>query len=369
MKMNTYGELYNYLIFKTVPEKSDLFKRMQACGKEGFFRHGIPEKMGGRGDSFVSMCLVHEELGSYSMDSGLIISLNAHIWSSIFPLIKYGTEEQKKEYLENILSGKIISAQAITEPNFGSDIASMQTMVKQNKNEYVLNGHKKYITNVPIANLIVVYARDGDGYTAFLVKPSDIGFTQKSLNLDGYRSSEIGEIILSDCSVPRTRILGKRFHGMSILKGALELERAFIFSGILGIMKSHLKTISSHAHKRKSNNKPLIRNQAISHKIAEMNLLIETIGLWIYKCARIKDQNQQLTLASSYSKLYASEACLKFYLEAVQILGACGLEKPYKLSESVLDALSGRLLSGASEIQKNIIFALSGYGDNFLSMD
>ena len=361
-----YEELCEALANEAKPMKENLAQRLRLCARAGVLRHAIPKEHGGYGDTFVNLCEIHEELGGIILDNSLLLSLNAHIWGAIFPIINFGSIEQQSEYLEILLNGSYIGAQAMTEPDVGSDVASMKTMVEKVDGGYIINGHKKYITNAPIADLIVVYARDGDGFSAYLVSPMDKGVRAFNLNMDGFFSSAIGEVILKDCFIPESRILGKTGSGMSILQKTLELERAFIFSGIVGVMKKHFEIIVSRTHRRKSHDKPLIKNQAISHKIAEMSLMLETIRLWVYKCAKMKDENQRIGLASSYVKLCASEFCLKYYLDIVQAFGALGLDEPYKLSQLVLDALAGRLMSGSSEIQKNIISSLIGSGKRFL---
>jgi alkylation response protein AidB-like acyl-CoA dehydrogenase len=369
LKKNSYTDLYKNIAKELSLAKDNLSDKIQICGSAGLLRHALPVEHGGYDDTFEDMCLIHEELGYQTKDSGLIVSLNAQLWSCIFPLLSYGTQEQQKEYLEPLLMGRLIAAQAITEPENGSDVAAMKTTSNMTTDGYILNGSKKYITNVTIADLIVVYARDEDDYSAFLVKPSDKGVSFLRLDLDGFSSSDIGEIHLDNCFVPASRLLGQRKFGLSILQYALELERAFIFSGIVGVMKNHMDVVKAHVMKKKSNNKSLIKNQAISHKLAEMSLLIETMRLWIYNAARMATQNQRLNLVSSYTKLYVSEAYLQYYLHAVQILGAAGLGEPHRLSQSVLDALAGRLMSGTSEIQKNIISALTGISNSFLPTD
>ena len=361
-----YAGLCALLTNEKAATKENLAERIKMCAHAGVLKHAISREHGGHGDTFVSLCETYERLGEKLLDNGLILALNAHTWGTIFPLIAFGTDEQRAEYLEKLLNGHYIGAQAMTEPDIGSDVSSMKTYAKKVDGGYVLNGRKKYITNAPIADLIVVYARDGENFSAYLVRSTDSGVKTAGLNMDGFCSSAIGEVILEDCFVQDSNMLGKNGAGMSILQKTLELERAFIFPGIVGAMKKHFEIVISRTHERKSRDKSLIKNQAVSHKIAEMSLMLETIRLWVYKCAKMKDENHKINLVSSYVKLCASEFCLKYYLDVVQIFGAAGLDGHYRFSQSVLDALAGRLMSGTSEIQKNIISALIGSGRRFL---
>lgn len=363
---NKYEELYVLLEEKEKFGKVDLVQKFKLCAQFGIFRHAISAEYGGHDDTFLNLCEAYENLGSSTGDNGLVLALNAHVWGVIFPMVSFGTKEQQKKYLDGLMIGTYVGAQAMTEPDAGSDVAAMKTYAKKVEGGYIINGHKKYITNAPIANLVVVYARSGDDFSAYLVNTEDKGVKVSSLDMDGFYSSAIGEVVLEDCFVTDECMLGKPGAGMSILKKTLELERAFIFAGIIGYMKNNFATIISRMNERKSHNKSLIKNQIIRHKIAELALSLETMRLWVYKCAKMKDDGERIHLASSYVKLCASELYLKYTLELTQMFGAAGLEKCFGVSQAVLDALAGRLMSGSSEIQKDIISALIGSGKKFL---
>lgn len=175
----------------------------------------------------------------------------------------------------------------------------------------------------------------------------------------------MGDVILENCLIPHARQLGKTGAGNMMIQQALELERAFIFAGICGIMDWQLETVIKFSRERKVNGAHLGKNQAIGHKIAEMKLRLDTIRLWVSECARLKDNNKRITLASAQTKLFAAEAFLQSSLDAVHILGSNGLMKDNPMAKLVSDALASRLFSGSSEIQKNIIAALLGTGEGY----
>ena len=342
-------------------------QRFRYCAEQGLLKHAIPTEKGGHGNNFSELVTAHEALGQDSMDSGLLLSLNAHIWGAVFPLLNFGTSEQLHQYLADLLSGKYIGGHAITEPQAGSDLNGLHMTAVQSGDKLILNGHKRYITNTPIADILIIYARLENKLSAFIVHADDPGASfLDSPNVSGCRTATMGDVVLKDCEIPLTRQLGKTGAGNMMIQIAMELERAFIFAGFCGVMEQQLKTVIKFSRDRLNNGNPLGKNQAISHKIADMKCRLDTIRLWVNECARLKDNNKRITLASAQTKLFASEAFLQSSLDAVHILGSSGLIDDNPIKQLVDDALASRLFSGSSEIQKNIIAALMGTGDGFM---
>ncbi len=341
-------------------------QRLLYCAQQNLCRHAISSTWGGHGDNFHSLVQAHLALGKHCQDSGLILSLNAHLWGSVFPLILYGSDTQKQSWLPALLSGELVGGHAITEPQAGSDIHSIATKAEQTPSGFILNGHKRYITNAPIADAMIIYAQLAGKLSAFIVKAQDTGadFTDHP-KVTGCASATMGDIILTDCLIPLDRQLGKTGAGGMMIQNALELERAFIFAGIIGIMQWQLQQAIQYSRERLTQEQHLGANQAISHKIAEMQCRLDTCLLWINECARLKDAGQRISLASAQTKLIASEAFLQSSLDAVQIHGAKGLIADNQMASLVQDAMASRLFSGSSEIQKNIIAALIGTGSGF----
>ncbi|MEJ2611249.1 MAG: acyl-CoA dehydrogenase family protein [Candidatus Thiodiazotropha sp.] len=337
-------------------------ERLKACGKAGLFGHAVPESFGGLGDGFDALCRDHELLGNRTRDPGLILAINAHIWGSIFPLLRFGTDSQKERYLPGLVRGELLGGHAITEPTAGSDTAAMLAKAIATKDGFTLNGCKRYITNTPIADLLVIYAKLDGAITAFLVHHNDPGATfANGPSVDGCATASMGEIILDDCHIPADRLLGKAGSGGILIQLALELERAFIFSGVVGIMQWQLENVIDFARNRRVKGGALSDCQVISHRIAEMKLRLETIRLWVARCSECCDNKKRIAVESAATKWYASEGFLSSSLDAVQIFGTKGLESEHSLL--VRDAMAGRLFSGSTEIQKNIIAAMLGVGN------
>jgi alkylation response protein AidB-like acyl-CoA dehydrogenase len=339
-------------------------QRLQYCANQGLFRHAMPADRGGYGNRFADLVNAHETLGKACKDTGLLLSINAHLWGSLFPILNYGTARQQEIYLNNLMSGHLVGGHAITEIQAGSDLNALAMTAVHTGEGILLNGHKRFITNTPIAGLLVVYARLDNKLSAFIVQCDDEGANfLDSPRVSGCRSASMGDVILENCLIPHNRQLGKTGAANIMIQQALELERAFIFAGFCGVMDWQLDYVVKFSRERKVNGAHLGKNQAISHKIAEMKLRLDTIRLWINECARLKDNNKRITLASAQTKLFAAEAFLQSSLDAVHILGSRGLIENNPMATLVTDALASRLFSGSSEIQKNIISALLGTGE------
>ena len=345
--------------------------RFLSCARAGLLRHAIDSEHGGHGDGFDALIAAHSELGLSSRDPGLILAINAHLWGAVFTLLRFGSAAQRQQWLPGLLNGELIGGHAITEPQAGSDVGAMLTTATAEGDGYRLQGHKRYITNTPLADVLVVYAKDASGssdagrnsLSAFLLHRDDAGVEfQSGPVVQGCATATMGDVRLNDCRLPANRLLGKPGAGALMIQLALEHERAFIFAGITGVMQWQLTQVVSHARSRPAADGTLADLQAISHRIADMQLRLDTSRLWIRECARLLDRRKRITLASAQAKLYASEAFMQSSLDAAHILGASGLEgdRPGELPSLVLDAMAGRLFSGSSEIQRNIIAAMLG---------
>jgi alkylation response protein AidB-like acyl-CoA dehydrogenase len=346
--------------------ETQLRARFQAIADQGVLRHALPAAFGGFGDKFIDLCNTHRHLGEASRDPGLLLAVNAHLWGAIFPIWLYGNPAQRELFLPPLLSGLWLGGHAITEPSCGSDVQAMRSRAEPCGDGFILQAEKRYITNVPLADWLVVYAKLEGRISAFLVSRQDQGCEFSTAGaLDACQGSATGSVLLKNCRLESSRLLGKVGAGAQMLQKALEYERAFVFAGISGIMAWQLAEVVRHSRERSSGGVHLGRHQAVGHRIADMKLRLDTSNLWLAECARICDAGQRLTLASAQTKLYAAEAFLQSSLDAVQIMGASGLEAGGQMAGLVRDALAGRLFSGSSEIQKNLIAALLGTGDAY----
>jgi len=334
-------------------------QRFLTCAQSGFLKHAIDTSLGGYGDSFHHLCQTHEMLGEHTQDTGLVLALNAHIWGAIFPLLRFGNNEQKAALLPSLLNGQTIAGHAITEPDAGSDTQAMQACAVETADGYQLTGHKRFITNTPIADMFVIYAKLDGVITAFIVYSDDTGATFcDGPAVSGCATATMGDILLQDCLIPKNRLLGKPGAGGMMIQLAMELERAFIFAGVAGIMQWQLDQVVSYVKNRIIGEEALSKKQAISHCIADMKLRLDTTRMWVQQCAQQCDQNKRITISSAQTKLYASEAFLQSSLDAVHMCGSHGMTG--KLAVLVQDAMAGRLFSGTSEVQKNIIAGMMG---------
>jgi alkylation response protein AidB-like acyl-CoA dehydrogenase len=340
--------------------------RFRGVASKDVLRHAVPECYGGHGGSFLDLCQIHRRLGEATRDPGLVLAINAHLWGAVFPILLYGDNAQKERFLPPLLNGQWLAGHAITEPHCGSDIQAITSRATRDGDGFRLNGQKRYITNVPLADWLVVYAKLDGQITGFLVSRKDEGCRfDHDGELQACRGSVTGSVRLNNCRIRADRLLGKAGAGTQMMQRALELERAFIFAGIAGVMAWQLDAVIRHSRERRSGSAHLGRYQAVSHRIAEMKLRLDTIDLWLRECARLCDEGQRLTMAAAETKLYAAEAFLQSCLDAVQILGAAGLEVETGMADLVQDALAGRLFSGTSEVQKNLIAALLGTGEGY----
>ena len=341
-------------------------QRFFYCASQGFLKHAIPVNRGGNGNCFSDLVNAHEILGKDCKDSGLLLSINAHLWGALFPLLNYGTARQQETYIHKLLNGLLVGGHAITEQQAGSDLNALAMTAVHTEEGFLLNGHKRFITNTPIADLLIVYARLDNKLSAFIVQCDDEGASfLDSPQVSGCQSATMGDVILKNTLIPHSRQLGKTGAGNMMIQQALELERAFVFAGICGVMEWQLDSVIKFSRERKVNGTHLGKNQAISHKIADMKLRLDTTRLWVNACARLKDNNKRISMVSAQTKLFAAEAFLQSSLDAVHILGSSALITDSPMARLVSDALASRLFSGSSEIQKNIIAALLGTGEGY----
>jgi len=341
----------------------DLWKK---CAKFGI--QGLPissEYGGSQADTLTTVCGL-EALGYGCRDNGLIFSINAHMWSSEIPISAFGTEAQKKKYLPNLVNGEWVGVHAMTEPMSGSDAYSMRSRAVRKGNCYVINGSKTFITNAQNAEFVIVFAKldspesDG-GVTGFIVDKDTPGFTiSKKLHKMGLRTSPMAELAFVDCEVPLENLLGKEGGGPAIFTASMEWERICILAGHLGAMQRMLETSVKYAKERHQFGQPIGQFPPISDKIAEMDIRLETARLVLYKAAWLKSQGKHPLREASIAKAYVADACIKTALDAIQIHGGYGYMTEYQIERELRDAISGKIYSGTTEIQKKIIAGFHG---------
>lgn len=338
----------------------------RACAQFGIQGLPIPVELGGGGADILTTVLVMEALGYGCHDNGLIFSLNAQMWSLELPLVKFGTPAQQQAYLPGLVSGDLIGVHAMTEPDSGSDAFSMRTRAERHGEHYVLNGTKLYITNAPVADVVLVFAAHPGksrltGVSAFLVRKGTPGFTvTRSLEKMGLRTSPMGEVVLTDCAVPAGNRLGPEGAGMAIFNSAMEWERSCILASAIGAMQRQLEACVSYARVRKQFGQAIGKFQGVADKVADMYLRLQAARLLIYQAAWLGQQGGTAIAEAAAAKLFTSEAWVQSSLDAVQVHGAYGYMKESGIERDLRDAIASTIYSGTSEIQRVILARLLG---------
>ena len=338
----------------------------QKCADFGLLGLPIAEEYGGAGRSILTTMLALEALGFGCADNGLIFSLNAQLWAVETPIARFGTEEQKQRYLPELCRGSMIGAHAMSEPGSGSDAYALATIARETASGFVLTGSKTFVTNAPEADVFIVFAttdreRGFAALCAFIVDRDTPGISVGGeLSKMGLRTSPMSEVFLDECEVPREQMLGRPGAGMAIFNAAMRLERSCILASSVGTMQRQLDRSIAYAKERRQFGRPIGSFQAVSHKIVDMKLRLETTRLMLYHLGWLIDEGKSPTLEAALTKLHLAESFLHSSLDAVQIHGGYGYMTEYELERDVRDAIGGRLYSGTSEIQRNIVASSLG---------
>lgn len=336
------------------------------CAEFGIQGLPMPKSYGGSEHDILSTILALEGLGYGCRDNGLLFALGAQMWAIQTPLLTFGTEAQKQEFLPRLIKGEIIGAHAISEPNAGSDMSSLEAKAIRDGDDYLLTGYKTWITNAPIADVFLVIAtvdssQGMSGLTAFLIEKNTPGLSvTEPLKKMGLKTAAMGELILNNCRLPQTNRLGKEGAGMAVFATAMSWERTFILAPALGSMQRQLEQCIDYANSRHQFGKPIGKNQALANKVVDMQMRLETSRLMLYKSAWTKTVGKRLTWESSAVKLHISESWVQNCQDALQIHGAKGYMVESGIERELRDALASKIYSGTSEIQRNIIASYIG---------
>ncbi len=313
----------------------------------------------GIGSDYLAYVIAVEELSRVCASTG--VTLSAHTSLASWPIYTFGTDEQKETYLKPLAEGQKIGAYALTESGSGSDAGGMKTTAVKAGNEYVLNGAKIFITNGGIADYYIVFAvTDQDASsrntTAFIVEKESQGFSigKKESKL-GIRSSPTTEIIFEDCRIPERNRLGQEGEGFKIAMMTLDGGRNGIAAQAVGIAQGALDAAVNYAKERKQFGKPIIQQQGIAFKLADMATAIEASRLLTYQAAWLETKGLPYGKESAMSKLFAGDTAMKVTTEAVQIFGGYGYTKDYPVERYMRDAKITQIYEGTQEIQRLVI--------------
>lgn len=333
-----------------------LWQKMGALGLLGIT---APAEYGGAGMGYLEHALAMEAISRASASVGL--SYGAHSNLCINQLCLNGSEEQKKRYLPQLISGEQIGALAMSESNAGSDVVSMQLTATLQGDHYLLNGNKMWITNGPDADVLIVYAKTAPekksrGITAFLIEKSFPGFsTAQKLDKLGMRGSNTCELVFEDCRVPKENILGIENEGVNVLMSGLNYERVVLAAGPVGIMQACLDTVLPYTHERQQFGQAIGEFQLIQGKLADMYTTLMASKAYLYSTATACDKGHITNKDAAAVILYTAENATQVALEAIQCLGGNGYMNEYPTGRLLRDAKLYEIGAGTSEIRRLII--------------
>ena len=344
-------------------DRTGTFSREQwnKCAEFGILGLAVPEEYGGSGHDILTTMMALEALGSGCRDNGLLFALNAQMWAVQAPIQRFATPAQRERYLSPMVRGEMIGAHGITEPGSGSDTFAMSSTATRRGDGYVLNGTKTFVSNAPIADVLLVFAstsraRGFMGITAFLIDKGHPGLTiGKPIEKMGLRTAPYSEVVLDDCMVPVEARLGKEGNGGTIFKHSMGWERSCILASNVGAMERQLQACVAYAQERQQFGQPIGKFQQISSMLVEMKLRLETSRMLLYRAGWCRAQGEEAVEEVALAKLHISESFVQSSLAAIQIHGAYGYSTEVGIERDLRDAIGGRVYSGTSEIQREII--------------
>ncbi|MCP8617404.1 acyl-CoA dehydrogenase [Salirhabdus salicampi] len=337
-------------------EKENRFPReiVRKMGELGLMGIPIPEKYGGAGMDFTSYIIAIHELSKISATIGVILSVHTSVGTN--PILYFGTETQKKKYVQKLATGEYLGAFALTEPAAGSDAAGLKMKVTKRNDYYVLNGTKLFITNGGEADTYIVFARAENGITAFIVekgtKGLEIGKQERKMGLHG---SNTVQLSFDQCEVHESQRLGEEGEGFKIALANLNAGRIGIAAQALGIAEASLEHATQYAKEREQFGKPIANQQGISFKLADMATEVEAAKLLTYQAAYLHSNGKPCGKEASMVKMFSSNTAMRAAIEAVQTYGGFGYTEDYPVERFFRDAKVTQIYEGTNEIQHVVI--------------
>ena len=351
---------------KVVPVREELDEKeefpweiMRVLASSDLFGLFIPEEYGGLGKGGFELALAVEELSAACVGVSTTYAANA---LGTYPILLFGTPEQKKKYLPDIAAGKRLVAFGLTEANAGSDAGGIQTTARPDGDHYVLNGTKQWITNGGEAEIYTVIAitdkaKGARGASAFIVEKGAPGFSfGKKERKMGIRASATRELVFEDCRIPKENILGREGMGFIVAMKTLDNSRVGVGAQGVGVAQGALDEAIKFARARVQFGHPIISFQAIQHMLADMATEIEAARALVYQAARTIDSGaKDVTKVSAMAKLFATDMAMRVTTNAVQVMGGSGYMKEYPVEKMMRDAKILQIYEGTNQIQRNVI--------------
>ncbi len=334
-------------------------ENFRAMAEMGLFGIALPEGYGGAGSDFFSCVLVMEELMRGCVSTGN--TYGAHAILCAESLFRNGNEEQRRRFLPDLIAGKRIGALALTEPGSGSDALSLRCRAEKKGDGYVLNGSKTFITNGPIADVAIVYAKTNPeagpkGISAFIVEAGFPGFTRgKPMKKMGVRGSPTGELFFENCEVPSENLLGEENRGINVLMSGLDRERILWSIAPIGVAQGAFDLAFRYARERIQFGQPIIQFQMIQDILADMATEIQAGRVLSYWAATLAGSGKKVRLEASYAKLFCAEAGIRAVGQAMQVFGGYGFMREYPIERMYRDVKGIEFGAGTNQIQKLII--------------
>src|SRR4051794_23605287 len=330
-----------------------------AMGELGLHGITVKEEFDGADMGYLAHCVAMEEISRASASVGL--SYGAHSNLCVNQIHRNGSKEQKQRYLPKLVSGEHVGALAMSEPNSGSDVVSMRTRADKKGDRYILNGSKMWITNGPVAESFVIYAKTDPtagarGITAFIVEKGSKGFSQaQKLDKLGMRGSDTSELVFEDCEVPEENVLGAVGNGVNVLMSGLDYERVVLAAGPLGIMQACMDVVVPYMYDRKQFGRSIGQFQIMQAKLADMYVTMNAAKSYVYAVARACDDGRTTREDAAGAILYAAERATWMALEAIQCLGGNGYINEFPCGRLLRDAKLYEIGAGTSEIRRMLI--------------
>jgi len=331
------------------------------CARAGLLGLTVPVKYGGLGLGVLRAMEALEHFGRVCEDAGLVFAVNSVLWSCTMPILWFGERRQRDAWLPALCDGSVIAGNAITEPGAGSDVFALSCEARHAGDRYVVSGSKTLISNAPVADVFLVYARTSDncgpfGISVFLIDADASGVTRgPALVTMGLRTATIGAVEFRDCAVAESQMLGEPGSGAAIFTRAITWERACVLATAVGAMERQLERAVARANERRQFGGPIGRFQTIREKLADMRVRADASRLLLRRWAKAQDAGHDEPVWASIAKLFTSESLIESSMSAGEIFGGCGYVDDHPAERELRDALASRVYAGTSAIQREII--------------